>query len=567
MGVVIELLESRELAFRKQKNSVKWDDWVKSVYPSAVILLWAVLRHRRLEFGENNMVGERVLRFRSNARLVDTLGQQLIPNNGVGLSELVKNCYDADAENVSIHLGKAFDRDRDERVMMIVDDGQGMDIDALENKFFEIAHNHDRPKKTSKFGRTPVGEKGIGRFAVQRLGRFLDLYTKTEGGTEWKVEVDWDDFSDEKKLSEVGITATSDHEPKMIPTGHGTILLIKSLRERFDGNHLSKFKSDIEWLVSPFVGKTDFNIDLKVPEDKETLVGSDISTVEIARQAHFSFKGEIDENGILTFTYTNNHPWSKKNGEVKTDQWGDWKESLVRNVKYDFYIYNKTKPLLAASKINAAKLRKMTGIRLFRNGLRVYPYGSNGGKGPEGDWLGITHERAQAPSKWFAEDQVIGSVNFTHSESINCQLKDKTDRSGMIENKEWEDLRRVTREIIKKLKGAYIPVANNPSQAPPELSPGVQIGLSDFAGSGEGGISSTSSPPKPKIPQKTAEVPFEPPTVESPPEIEGAREYVQNASRLISEVLRDLNMEKEDVRERIKDAEGELRDALGALEE
>jgi len=515
----------------------------------------------------HNMGGERVLRFHSNARLVETLGEQLIPNNGVGLSELVKNCYDADAENVSIHLGKAFDGAQDERVMMIVDDGQGMDIDALENKFFEIAHNRDRPKKTSKFGRIPVGEKGIGRFAVQRLGRFLELYTKTEGGTEWKVSVDWNDFSDEKQLSDVGITATSDHKVKMVPTEHGTILLIKSLRERFDGNHLNKFKSDIEWLVSPFVGKTDFNIDLNVPEDKETLVGSDISTVEIARQAHFSFKGEIDENGILTFTYTNNHPWSKKNGEVKTDQWGDWKGSLVRNVKYDFYIYNKTKSLLKASKIDGAKLRKMTGIRLFRNGLRVYPYGSNSGKGPEGDWLGITHERAQSPSTWFAEDQVIGSVNFTRSESINYQLKDKTDRSGMIENKEWGDLRRVTREIIKKIKGDYISVTNNPSRAPPELSPGTQIGLDDFQESGGGGLSSTGSPPKPKIPLKTAEVPFEPPTVEAPPEIEGAREYVQNASRLISEVLRDLNMEKEDVRERIKGAEGELRDALGALEE
>ena len=52
-----------------------------------------------------------------------------------------------------------------------------MDVDDLENKFFDIATEHKRGKKTA-MGRSVLGEKGIGRFAVQRMAHKLTIHTK-----------------------------------------------------------------------------------------------------------------------------------------------------------------------------------------------------------------------------------------------------------------------------------------------------------------------------------------------------------------------------------------------------
>ncbi len=512
-------------------------------------------------------MSDQKIRFESDAKLVDTLGQQLIPNNGVGLSELVKNSYDADASIVEIHLGAAFEEDLSKSYILIKDDGEGMSFEDLEEKFFTIAHEHGRREKTPK-GRIPVGEKGIGRFAVQRLGKRLLLFTKKRGGPEYKVEVDWERFTPGTKLGEVELVVQSDHEKEFEENGFGTILLIANLRERFDGKTLAHLKREVNVLISPFAQTKDFQINLKVPEDKEHLSSAKLGTAAFARQSHFQFKGQLDKTtGLLSYTFDNNHPWSENKGYHETGVWHDWKGSFLKGLEFDFYIFNKTSALLNNTGVIRTELNSLVGIRLYRNNLRVYPYGQNDGKRPINDWLGITRERAQNTSSWFGEDQCIGAINFQRNKNLNWELKDKTDRSGMIENEHWDELIRISREVVQKIHSEFMTGKGvNPRIAPKPAFKRTQLGLSAFS---QNEKTNTPSPKESKVKQgsRLNPIPYAPAEDEVPSELRSARERVQEASILISEIMRDLKMDKMGVKSRVQDAESKLNEALKDLEE
>lgn len=511
---------------------------------------------------------DRKIVFGLDASAVDVFGQQMIPNNGVGLSELVKNSYDADASIVEIHLGAAFEKDLDETYVAIKDDGEGMSIDDLEKKFFVIGHQHKRKEMTAK-GRIPVGEKGVGRFAVQRLGKRLLLFTKKEGGPEYKVEVDWERYTAGKKIDEIELDVQVDHKKQFEEDGHGTILLIGNLRERFDGNTLAHLKRAVNHLISPFAQTRDFKIDLVVPKQMEHLSSiKDLGTAAFARQAHFQFRGTLDRTtGLLDYIFDNNHPWSEDKGKHETGVWDDWKDSFLRGIEFDFYIFNKTSALLGASGIVKTELNRLVGIRLYRNGLRVYPYGQNKGKRPENDWLGITRERAQNTKSWFGEDQCIGAINFRRDRNLNWELKDKTDRSGMIENEHWNELVRISREVVKKIHAEFMAGKGvNPLIAPKQAYKGTQLGLTDFS---QNEKTSTPAPKESKVKQTPLPdpIPYAPAEDEVPSELRSARERVQEASILISEIMRDLKMDKMGVKSRVQDAESKLNEALRDLGE
>src|SRR6266851_1323764 len=132
--------------------------------------------------------------FRPRARLVSILGEHLISDQAVGLIELVKNAYDADASEAMVELDNLADPER--ASIVVADDGSGMTLDDLMTKWLSPAVDHKDLKKrhgerTSQ-GRLPIGEKGVGRFAVHHLGRRLSMVTRAAGSDELLLEIDWD---------------------------------------------------------------------------------------------------------------------------------------------------------------------------------------------------------------------------------------------------------------------------------------------------------------------------------------------------------------------------------------
>src|SRR3954466_14563303 len=108
---------------------------------------------------------DRLGRLRPRARVMRTLGDELISSEVVALIELVKNAYDADATRVLIRflepLVKGYGG------MEIMDDGHGMDSVTVHSAWMEPATQFKKYRpRTPARGRRVLGEKGIGRFAT-----------------------------------------------------------------------------------------------------------------------------------------------------------------------------------------------------------------------------------------------------------------------------------------------------------------------------------------------------------------------------------------------------------------
>ena len=72
----------------------------------------------------------------------------------------------------------------------------------LINKWLNIAYS-EKKKKKEEYNRTLAGNKGVGRFSCDRLGKQLTIYTRQKGASFIKLVIDWRKFEkidDIKKL-------------------------------------------------------------------------------------------------------------------------------------------------------------------------------------------------------------------------------------------------------------------------------------------------------------------------------------------------------------------------------
>lgn len=100
--------------------------------------------------------GRQVLRPR--ARIMLTLGQELISSEAVALIELVKNSYDADASTVLVSLQDET-RQRPAR-LVVLDDGLGMSASVVANTWLEPATPSRRRRKRALPGDDRSAKKG-----------------------------------------------------------------------------------------------------------------------------------------------------------------------------------------------------------------------------------------------------------------------------------------------------------------------------------------------------------------------------------------------------------------------
>ncbi|WP_223200781.1 ATP-binding protein, partial [Streptococcus pneumoniae] len=82
--------------------------------------------------------------------------------------------------------------------VIIRDNGSGMTLEDVKEKWLSPAVDHkERDKRANRrtpLGRLPIGEKGVGRFAVHQIGRKMELVTRAKEGREIVVPIDWDQF-------------------------------------------------------------------------------------------------------------------------------------------------------------------------------------------------------------------------------------------------------------------------------------------------------------------------------------------------------------------------------------
>lgn len=131
--------------------------------------------------------------FKTKARAVELLGRKQIRDSVTALAEIMKNAYDADAKLLRVEF---LTRDVDAPCIVICDTGVGMDREDLENKWLVLGtpSKLENRKKKTPGGRALMGEKGIGRLALSRLGQQTWMFTK-KTNTDWNIlYINWNVF-------------------------------------------------------------------------------------------------------------------------------------------------------------------------------------------------------------------------------------------------------------------------------------------------------------------------------------------------------------------------------------
>ncbi|MEE7505131.1 ATP-binding protein [Methylobacterium mesophilicum] len=409
--------------------------------------------------------------FRARARILALLGDQLIGSDQLAVFELVKNAYDADASKVTVRL---LDVDSPDPVIRVVDDGDGMSIDTIRDIWLEPASNHreeqrEQGRRSEIFNRLPLGEKGVGRFAVHKLGLRIRLVTRPRGrGEEHTVSIDWDDLMRVRYLDETRIEIKT-RTPRFFLESkgrkpHGTRIEISRLRKpQWRRGEARQLYRSITAISSPFETSDAFKAELQIPDHPEWI--AEMPDVRaLLEMAPWRFDFTFD--GAFEWNYQFRSPVPKRLASrsvgEKRDQLllesppGSRKrpvatEEMLKGIgpiKGSLVAYDRDRKILALLPQNSLVrdfLDHQGGVRVYRDGVRVYNYGE-----PSDDWLRLDIRRVNRPSQRLSRNIVIGAVNLDVGQSAG--LREKTNREGFDETSVYEQFQELVTAILHKFE-------------------------------------------------------------------------------------------------------------------
>jgi nitrogen-specific signal transduction histidine kinase len=402
---------------------------------------------------------------RPKARLIKTIGEDLISNNIVAIIELVKNSYDANSPIVVVEFQGEVERivegKKEKRVikkdlskLIILDEGDGMDLNIIENVWMEPATNFKKKSVNENKLRRFTGEKGIGRFASAKLASKLDIYTRKKDDNEIVVNFNWDDFSDEEKYLEEIKTKWFVREPQTIST-KGTILELNELNNSWDEHQIRELRVSLSRLLSPISPTEDFLIELRLPDGLEDLSGL-IERPETLNRPDYYIKGSISLEGIPEIVY-----FSKKNNEsiplsLSIEEFNLRNPSRIPicgPFQFEFKVWNRDSDSIKSlandieSTVKNVKgdLDDLAGISIYRDNFRVIPYGNK-----NNDWLNLNIRRVNNPTMRLSNNQIVGYVSI--GLDTNPELKDQSNREGIVDSQSFVDLKEFIILILNEVE-------------------------------------------------------------------------------------------------------------------
>ena len=410
------------------------------------------------------------LSVRPYARLLTMLGDQLIKNERIALVELIKNAYDADADSVEVRF-EDFNKDmtHNERSRIVVrDDGAGMTSETVRTQWMNPAapqkylYKRDGSGRTLGKNRIIQGEKGIGRFAVLKLGRVTTVTTRPrEVGFETVLTYDFSRFDDdfvsengqqkEIFLDQIKIDYLQSKPAKLPGAEHGTVIEIQNLKGVWNNNIIKQLCRDVSNLTDPVSRITrrkasdHFEIAIFCNGEPWSVEADSMESLKalIEDKAVLKIQGQFNsqKNAFSFQTETGEHEISLRDAKIRglwvwRERFGRDRKSTPSEQKYTcgsfefhFYIFDFSRRLDGRHALKQAEkdLLKDHRIYLYRDDMRVYPYGD-----PDDDWLSIDVTRGTGRAgNFFSNDQIIGWIDIT--QRGNPKLRDKTNREGLIE--------------------------------------------------------------------------------------------------------------------------------------
>ena len=427
--------------------------------------------------------------FEIDASVVFQLGESLITDSIQALMELVKNSYDADASFCRVTISTAPITDEHspfngaEGLITIEDDGTGMTLEAIRSGWLTISNSGKRQMKrqsaTTQKGRTPLGDKGLGRLGTQRLGQNLEMTTRIAGApTQQHVWFSWKQFEGERVLSDVVVSRKE--EPPVLR--RGTRLTISSLRDlKTWVEDTADLETRLSQMISPYDEARDFNVyasvngvDLEFASISSQLRdtaqiryslsfnGSLLSIKGAARTSYLrseaaatpeeraEFKTLVeDDNGEAFYEYLSGKKNAKDYHLDRKSEVG-WfasfgttielssmdKKAFVGDIvanpgrfngAVDFFSLSNEaggEQNLYTTQEYRKTIERLSGIKVYRDGFGI-PVSS--------DWLGLGKQWTKAKSYYTLKPQnTLGYIALSAKE--NGHLQEKTDREGFTDS-------------------------------------------------------------------------------------------------------------------------------------
>lgn len=432
-------------------------------------------------------------KLRPRARLLRTLGSELISNEVVAVIELVKNAYDADATRVLIRFVPPLEPGQGS--IEVIDNGHGMDLKTVQSAWMELATPSKRNMiRSVKLKRRYLGEKGIGRFASSRLADELEVISRRDGAAKEVYAVfDWRQFDDDNKFLDEILILWDEREPVDLREGgtidslwksdskrvserlglnHGTILRMSGLRQPWRVRQFEDLRRGLTRLISPNKPKDshEFSVELDLPSEFMHL-SSKIEPPAILEYPHYIVKGSVSSTGVFTLAYKILGQGKERNLKGKflristtkgmfeiraildeeSEPPSESKDIECGPLEIELRVWDRDELGNVIQKTNSTlqdvrrDLDAVAGVNIFRDGFRVLPYGE-----PQDDWLRLDLRRVQNPTLRLSNNQIFGVIHI--SADNNRFLRDQSNREGLDENQSLEDLRGVMTEILNQLE-------------------------------------------------------------------------------------------------------------------
>lgn len=430
--------------------------------------------------------------FNVDAYTAKLIGRENVANLDGAILELVKNTYDADASVCILYYDDIAD------TLYIGDNGTGMTQEIIQSHWMTIGSSSKKIQYTTKKGRVQTGAKGIGRFALDRIADDCQLLTKsTTEHLLWRV--DWTSFEFGNKITD--ITADLDEvdisfrefisevsNPDVLRfvtnniTQNGSLFKLTRLRDKWDINKIKSIKHNLKTLIPPDFREL-FNIymfDNATKFDEAAILTEDDSF-----QHDYKIEFKVQENGSVNvevhrdeFDFSSQfHEIMKEAGFTKDDKAYFNGEPIIIQMTIEQVLKSKTsientigefRGVFYFAKHSCTKKDKekyyykditgrpdirdtFGGIRIYRDGFRVRPYGDSGTSAA--DWLQLAMRKNKSPAaishpsgNWkVGGDQIHGSVYISRT---NMTLPDQANRQGIVETQEFILLQEFLKNVI-----------------------------------------------------------------------------------------------------------------------
>ena len=452
---------------------------------------------------------------KATSNILNLLGDELIGSDSLAIFELVKNSYDADAEEVTISF---LDLNTPDQRIIIEDDGCGMTAEIVHKVWLTIGTNYKKKeaKISKKYHRFSLGNKGVGRLAVHRLAESILLETKDADdlfGTyleiNWKKLVSSGDYIDDLFVE------VNEGLRQPFLKGHGTRITLTGLKNKsWTKIQLRDLVRKIDNFKNPLQPVDNFDVRILCDEDKQHWIDDIKTGVEILNESLYSFKFSLTTNGDYSNTENNSfakfewdysfqpHSFHNLSDNSKSseselllpinphvfidNETNQGKYHLrskdltgIGTIHGQFYVFNQSKQILDVSygvgRNNAVKeyIKNNCGIKVYRDNIRVYNYGE-----PFDDWLNLELAKVQRAGDHFSKKVTIGAISINLRESENG-LIEKTNREGFSENETFWRFREIVRAVFSFFERVADADKQNVEAALADTTVNKRVGLSD----------------------------------------------------------------------------------------